>query len=96
MALGDHDLGWHRKSDGKDYTDIDIAIAIDHLMLAATEQSLGTCWICNFDFNKCYNIFDLPENLEPIAFISVGYPVEEPQFDKKRKSMNQLVYWEKL
>jgi nitroreductase len=96
MALGDHELGWHRKSDGKDYTDVDIALAIDHLMLAAAEQSLGTCWICNFDFNKCCKIFNIPENLEPIAFIAIGYPEEQEIPEKKRKSLNQLVRWERL
>jgi nitroreductase len=96
MALGDHNRGWHRKSDGKDYTDVDIAIAIDHLMLAATEQSLGTCWICNFDLEKCCAIFNLPENLEPIAFISIGYPVKESIPEKKRKPMEQIVHWDKL
>lgn len=96
MALGDHELAWHRKSDGKDFMDIDVAIAIDHLMLAAAEQSLGTCWICNFDFDKCCKIFNLPENLEPVAFIALGYAIEDPSPEKKRKSMDQMVHWEKL
>ncbi len=96
MALGDHDLGWHRKSDGKDYTDVDVAIAIDHLMLAATEQNLGTCWICNFDFDKCCKIFNLPENLEPIAFVSLGYPADNPNPEKKRKPLDQVVHWDTL
>ena len=96
MALGDHKLGWHRKPDGKDYTDIDVAIAVDHLILAATEQNLGTCWICNFDLEKCCKLFNLPENLEPIALISIGYPVIEPKPDKKRKPIEQLVHWNNL
>jgi len=96
MVLGDHARGWHRKPDGKDYTDVDIAIAIDHLMLAATEQSLGTCWICNFDLEKCCRIFNLPENLEPIAFVSMGYPVNESVPEKKRKSIEQILHWDKL
>ena len=62
IALGDHEKGWHRASDGKDFTDIDVAIAIDHLTLAAAEIGLGTCWICNFDPEKCYSIFNIPEN----------------------------------
>ena len=96
MALGDHKMGWHRKSDGKDYTDVDVAIAIDHLMLAATEQSLGTCWICNFDAEKCCEIFNLPENLEPIALVSIGYPKPDTKPEKKRKPIEQIVHWGKL
>jgi len=94
MALGDHNLGWHRKSDGKDYTDVDVAIAIDHMMLAATEQNLGTCWICNFDFDKCCKIFNLPENLEPIAFVALGYPVNDIAPEKRRKPIEQVVHWD--
>ena len=96
VALGDHNLGWHRNPDGKDYTDIDLAIAIDHLMLAATEQNLGTCWICNFNVEKCIKLFDLPENLEPIAIISLGYPLVDSKPNKKRKSIEELVHWNKL
>jgi nitroreductase len=96
VALGDHNLGWHRKPDGKDYTDIDVAIAIDHLILAATEQGLGTCWICNFDVEKCCELFNLPENIEPIAMISIGYRVDDSKPDKKRKSIEELVHWNKL
>ena len=43
-----HDEEWVR-SDGKHHGDIDIAIAVEHLCLAATEQGLATCWVCNFD-----------------------------------------------
>lgn len=96
MALGDHNLGWHRKSDGKDYTEIDVAIAIDHMMLAATEQNIGSCWICNFDFNKCCEIFNIPENLEPIAFITLGYPSNEIKPEKKRKPLEQVIHWDKF
>jgi nitroreductase len=96
MALGDHSQGWHRKSDGKDYTDVDVTIAIDHMMLAATEQNLGTCWICNFDFVKCCKVFNIPENLEPIAFISLGYPAEESKPEKKRKPLEQMISWNKI
>jgi len=93
VALGDHSIAWHRKSDGKDFTDIDVAIAVDHLTLAATEQGLGTCWICNFDAKKYCEIFDTPKHMEPIALIPIGYPVIEFKSEKKRKPIDQLVHW---
>jgi nitroreductase len=96
VALGNHDKGWRRQSDGKDFTDIDVAIAVDHLTLAAVEQGLGTCWICNFDAEKCCRIFDIPENMEPIALIPIGYPVMEPKLAKKREPIDKLVNWNKL
>jgi nitroreductase len=96
VAIGDHDKGWHRPTDGKDYTDIDVAIAIDHLMLAATEIGLGTCWICHFNAEKCADLFQLASNFEPIAMIPIGYPEFEAGPEKNRKSIDQSVYWNKF
>lgn len=72
----DHSRSWHRKSDGKDHGDIDVAIAVEHLCLAAAERGLGTCWVCNFDADLCRRSFSLPEGVEPVALIPIGYPVE--------------------
>ena len=94
IALGNHQKGWRRKSDDKDFTEIDVAIAIDHLTLAATEQGLGTCWICNFDVEKCNRLLNIPDHLEPIALIPVGYPVEQPSMKKNRESLDRLVTWD--
>ncbi|MCE1199645.1 MAG: nitroreductase family protein [Marinilabiliales bacterium] len=93
VAIGNHEEGWHRPTDGKDYTDMDVAIAIDHLMLAAAEAGLGTCWICHFNAEKCAELFDLPAHLEPIAMIPVGYPAVEVPATKKRKSFDEVVRW---
>ena len=96
VALGNHNKGWHRMSDGKDFTDIDVAIAVDHLMLAATEQGLGTCWVCNFDAQKCCDIISAPEFMEVIALIPIGYPVSESSSEKKREPISNLVHWNRL
>ena len=96
VAMGDHNKGWHRQLDGKDFTDIDVAIAVDHLTLAAAEQGLGTCWICNFDTEKCCNFLNAPDNLETIALIPIGYPVIEAKTAKNRASLDQLVFWNKF
>ncbi len=96
IALGNHHKGWRRKSDDKDFTEIDVAIAIDHMTLAATEQDLGTCWICNFDVDKCCRLLNLPDYLEPIALIPVGYPVIQPELNKNRESLDHLVTWDKF
>jgi nitroreductase len=93
VAIGDHDKGWHRPTDGKDYTDMDVAIAIDHMMLAATELGLGTCWICHFKDEKCGEIFNLDSNFEAIAMIPVGYPSTQNIPEKKRKSIEEAISW---
>ena len=98
VICGDHHTGWKR-SDGKDHTDIDAAIIVDHFTLAAAEQGLGTCWICNFDSRQCVEILQLPPNIEPIAYLPLGYPGKEPDDRNRhlvRKKMQEIVHWEKF
>ena len=83
-----HDEEWVRK-DGKHHGDIDIAIAVEHLCLAATEQGLATCWVCNFDAEKCKQLFTFAENEEPAVLIPIGYAADEAK-EKKRKDMDQI------
>ena len=93
VVCGDHSKSW-RRADGKDFCDIDAAIAIDHLTLAAVEQGLGTCWVGAFNAMECSKILGLPHYLEPIALIPLGYPDEEsPLQNKKRKNLEELVHW---
>ena len=84
-----HDEEWVR-GDGKQHGNIDIAIAVEHLCLAATEQGLGTCWVCNFDAERCKNLFGLSENEEPAVLIPLGYPADKLK-DKNRKTMDEIV-----
>lgn len=94
VVCGDHTLSWKR-SDNKDHLDIDVSIAIDHLMLQATELGLGTCWVCNFNTSTIRKNFNLPEHIEPIAIIPVGYPAESPDINRhelKRKPLSTFLH----
>lgn len=73
VICGDHSESWKRR-DAKDHCDIDCAIAADHMTLAAAELGLGTCWICNFDVQKCRTLLKLPDPLEPVVILPLGYP----------------------
>ena len=81
--------GWVRV-DGKNYTDVDAAIAMDHLVLAATDLGLGTCWIAAFDPAAARQVLCLPEGVEPIVFTPLGYPADQPRV-KERKGLDELV-----
>lgn len=83
-----HDVEWVR-ADGKPHGNIDIAIAVEHLCLAATAQGLGTCWVCNFDANLCHELFDMDETEEAAVLIPLGHPAIEAT-QKKRKEMNEV------
>jgi len=81
--------GWTRR-DGKSYVDVDVGIAMDHLVLAATNKGLGSCWVADFDPEAARRVLGLPEKVEPIVFIPLGYPADEPGA-KKRKPLDELV-----
>jgi nitroreductase len=85
--------GWVRV-DGKGYTDVDAAIAMDHLILAATDLGLGTCWIAAFDPAAAREVLGLPDGVEPIAFTPLGYPASRPTA-KQRKSLADMVRYER-
>jgi len=81
------------RSDGKNYNDVDVAIAMDHLILAAANEGLGTCWIGAFDPKAAREVLGLPEGVEPIAFTPLGYPADVPRA-KKRKPAKELVKYD--
>jgi len=95
VVCGDHNQAW-RRADGKDHCDIDAAIAIDHMTLAATELGLGTCCVCAFNSMQCSKILGLPRHLEAIALLPIGYPADqcdENRHETKRKKLSDLVHW---
>jgi nitroreductase len=97
IICGDHNLSWKR-ADGKDHCDIDVAITTDHMTLAAAEKGIGSCWICNFDARLCSGILQLPDNIEPIVILAIGYPATEQDLGRhtRRKELNEVVHKEKF
>lgn len=70
---------------------LDIGIAMEHLVLAAAEAGLGTCWIGWFDEAKAKAALGLPEELRVVALTPLGYPDEEPEA-RPRRSLGEIVY----
>lgn len=94
IALGEPATAWHRPDDGKDHTDVDLAIAIEHICLAATSLGLGTCWICNYNPKVLRKAFNIPGEYEPVAIIPIGYPAPgSPATAKNRKEADQIIKW---
>lgn len=92
VICGDRSKSWKRR-DGKDYCDIDIAIAADHMTLQAADLGLATCWICNFDAEKCAETLRLSDNLEPVVILSMGYPADKPAPERHaelRKNLSEI------
>jgi len=72
---------------------VDVTIAMDHLILAAADLGLGTCWIGAFDPAAAREVLGLPDDVEPIAFTPVGYPGDQLG-PKKRKELAEIIRYE--
>lgn len=72
---------------------IDLAIAVDHITLAAVEEGLGTCWIGAFYQDEVKNILDIPDQYTVVALLPLGYPDDTPK-KKSRKSLEKIVCYE--
>ncbi len=81
---------WVRRADGWNAAEVDATIAMTHIVLAAADQGLGTCWIAAFDPKAACEVLGLPVDLVPSAFTPLGYPADAPQ-PKKRKPLDAVV-----
>ncbi len=84
---------WVRESDRFNARLIDAAIVADHLILAATNLGLGTCWIAAFNVEAARRVLCLPPEAEPVIFTPLGYPADVPG-PKSRKPLADLVRYE--
>jgi nitroreductase len=73
---------------------IDVAIALDHLTLAATEEGLGTCWIGAFDEGEVKKILEVPDGVKVVALTPLGYPESEPN-PRPRKKLTEIICYNK-
>ena len=77
---------WTRSFDGALSGEIDAGIVTTHMMLAAHDLGLGTCWVMYFDPAKTIELFDLPENIVPVAMLPIGYPADNARPSKLHDS----------
>lgn len=72
---------------------IDLAIAIDHLTLAAAAMGLGTCWIGSFESESVREALGIPEGVPIVELVALGYPADEAPHtvDKRRLSVDEIV-----
>jgi nitroreductase len=98
VICGDRNAAWIRSYDSKNIIDIDASIVTDHMMLQATELGLGTVCICNFDPKVIKQEFNLPDNIDPINILAVGYAKGDAaspvRHDTVRKSLKDIVSYE--
>ncbi|HOJ31304.1 MAG TPA: nitroreductase family protein [bacterium] len=75
---------------GTQYNLIDIGIAVEHFILQATEEGLGTCWIGWFNEREIHKILNIPLRRKIDVLVTVGYPADSEVREKKRKSLEEI------
>ena len=68
---------WKRVYDGALSSPVDAVIVTTYLMLAAQNEGVGTCWVMHFDPAAMRTTFSIPEHIEPLALLVMGYPSAE-------------------
>ena len=90
---------WKRKYDGADEGIVDCSIVSTHMMLEIAELGLGSTWVASFDPEKAREILNIQEDLEIVNLLPFGYPAEDgvpSQMHEKRKSLDEIVSWNKF
>jgi len=72
---------------------VDLAIAVDHMTLAAVDEGLGTCWIGAFSQQRVKEILGIPAEYRVVTLFPLGFPGKEREF-KVRKSLEEIVCYE--
>jgi len=72
---------------------VDFAIAFEHIILAATNFGLGTCWMGRLENETIKKALNIPETIKLVAVTPLGYPAEKPE-PKKRKTLSEMVHYE--
>lgn len=96
IVCSDRNNAWKRPFDSKQTIDIDVSIVTDHMMLQAEELGLGSVWICYFKSDILKAELRIPDNLEAVNILAVGYSAETEMPEKIRKSMEQFAFFEQF
>ena len=77
LVCHNRDESWKRVYDGALSSPVDAAIVATHMMLSAHNEGIGMCWVMHFNPEKMRENFNIPENIEPLALLVMGYPSED-------------------
>lgn len=93
VACASPAAAWRRRFDGRSYAWVDVSIAVTEMILAATAEGLGTCWVASIDPAAVRTFLGLGEEWEPVTAVALGYP-EEPLEVKTRNRKLASEVWE--
>lgn len=88
---------WVRRYDGALSSPVDAVIVTTHMMLAAHELGVGTCWVMHFDPSAMREAFQIPDGIEPVALLVMGYPSEDAaplDLHFKSRPLDEVVFYD--
>jgi len=93
VIVGDKSKAWVRRKDGFNSIETDLTIAMDHMILAAENEGVGTCWILDYDYEMLSKAIGLKENEVIFSITPLGYPEAgyEKRRNKIRKPLDEVV-----
>ena len=93
VIIGLKDQAWIRSYDGYNTIETDTAIAMTHIILAAENEGVGTCWIAAFNPQLLNEALNITENQVVFGITPLGYPKQGfvKGLNKKRKSLEDIV-----
>lgn len=93
VIVGDKSKAWMRPKDGINSIETDLAIAMDHIILAAENEGVGACWILHYDYEILSKAIGLKENETICCITPLGYPEAgyQKRHKKIRKPMDEVV-----
>ncbi len=97
LVCHNRDESWQRRYDGALSSPVDAVIVATHMMLAAHNLGIGSCWVMHFDPHAMREVFRIPENIEPAALLVMGYPGEDAKpidLHFKTRPLNEVVVYD--
>jgi len=92
-AVANMKEAWKRKSDEMNFAYVDASIAVTEMILAATAEGLGTCWVASFDYSEAKKILEIPDDMDIVTLFTVGYPhPEDKQPQRVRKPAKEVIF----
>ncbi len=83
------------RDDGEEYWKVDAAVAMTNLSLQACSEDLGTCWIAAFKEKEIKEILGIENDARVVAMTPLGYPDEKKGLVTNRKTIDELVRYER-
>ncbi|OCL26032.1 oxidoreductase [Orenia metallireducens] len=78
------------EEDTKRYLHLNLSIAIENMILQATELGLGSCWVMMFNQQKLVEVLGLDDNIEAVALLPIGYSEDKPA-PRPRLSLDEII-----